>query len=45
MKKIASHPQYHADVKYEGVPCPDKSLIHHAAPLVHAGMINQILLG
>ena len=45
MKKTPSHPQYHADVKYEGVPCPDKSLIHHAAPLVHAGMINQILLG
>merc|ERR1719500_234248 len=33
---VDEYKQYHADVKYEGVPCPDKSLIHHAAPLVHA---------
>merc|ERR1719500_1261147 len=36
---VDEYKQYHADVKYEGVPCPDKSLIHHAAPLVHAAPI------
>merc|ERR1719234_2869090 len=33
---VDEYKQYHADVKYEGIPCPDKSIIHHAAPLVHA---------
>merc|ERR1711953_1035213 len=30
---VDEYKQYHADVKYEGVPCPDKSLLKHA-PLV-----------
>merc|ERR1712026_287628 len=29
---VDEYKQYHADVKYEGVPCPDKSLIKHHAP-------------
>merc|ERR1719350_2317777 len=41
---VDEYKQYHADVKYEGVPCPDKSLIKHAvvhaapayAPVAHA---------
>merc|ERR1719460_16875 len=36
---VDEYKQYHADVKYEGVPCPDKSIVHHAAPLVHAAPI------
>merc|ERR1712088_260202 len=38
---VDEYKQYHADVKYEGVPCPDKSLIHHAAPLVHAAPVGH----
>merc|ERR1711874_906662 len=40
---VDEYKQYHADVKYEGVPCPDKSLIHHAAPLVHAAPLATTL--
>merc|ERR1711902_17175 len=29
---VDEYKQYHADVKYEGDPCPDKSLIKHHAP-------------
>merc|ERR1712128_257577 len=29
---VDEYKQYHADVKYEGEICPDKSLIHHKAP-------------
>merc|ERR1712080_442759 len=36
---VDEYKQYHADVKYEGVPCPDASLVHHAAPLVHAAPV------
>merc|ERR550532_1958559 len=36
---VDEYKQYHADVKYEGIPCPDKSIVHHAAPLVHAAPI------
>merc|ERR1719228_2886973 len=33
---VDEYKQYHADVKYEGVPCPDKSLIHHDLPYASA---------
>merc|ERR1711971_1416796 len=36
---VDEYKQYHADVKHEGIPCPDKSIIHHAAPLVHAAPV------
>merc|ERR1712088_1025460 len=29
---VDEYKQYHADVKYEGVPCPDKSLLKHHKP-------------
>merc|ERR1712128_187800 len=31
---VDEYKKYHADVKYEGVPCPDKSLLHHKDPYV-----------
>merc|ERR1712106_59178 len=33
---VDEYKQYHADVKYEGEICPDKSLIHHKAPYAPA---------
>merc|ERR1711981_1486023 len=33
---VDEYKQYHADVKYEGVPCPDKSLIKHHKDGYHA---------
>ena len=38
---VDEYKQYHADVKYEGTPCPDKSLLkkegyHAPAPAYHA---------
>merc|ERR1711899_717840 len=29
---VDEYKQYHTDVKYEGVPCPDKSLLKHHKP-------------
>merc|ERR1711899_349446 len=33
---VDEYKQYHADVKYEGVPCPDKSLLKHHKEGYHA---------
>merc|ERR1712019_188234 len=33
---VDEYKRYHADVKYEGVPCPDKSLIKHHKDGYHA---------
>merc|ERR1712117_237836 len=33
---VDEYKQYHADVKYEGVPCPDKSLVKHHKDGYHA---------
>merc|ERR1712106_1054203 len=33
---VDEYKQYHADVKYEGEICPDKSLIHHKDPYAPA---------
>ena len=32
---VDEYKQYHADVKYEGEICPDKSLIHHKKDPYH----------
>merc|ERR1712111_267660 len=33
---VDEYKQYHADVKYEGTPCPDKSLLKHHKDGYHA---------
>merc|ERR1711874_606945 len=33
---VDEYKKYHADVKYEGVPCPDKSLLKHHKEGYHA---------